>query len=110
MTNKLEKHFFDTFGIEPFIHCSNPIPDCDARKSGTCTEDCEYYSGVLYPQITDRILLELICIANKEEIVVEGETIESMKEQLLDQFLFFKKDVKKHIQKLFSSKVENRGE
>ena len=68
MTNELEKQFFDTFEVDPFIYCSKPILDCDARKCGTCTKDCEYYSGVLYPQITDSILLELIKILSKEFI------------------------------------------
>ena len=52
MTNELEKQFFDTFGIEPI-----EIPSREYDSDG---EICSYY--VEYPQITDRILLELICI------------------------------------------------
>ena len=58
----IEEEFFKTFGIEPFIYCCKPRLDCPARKVGTCTKECEYYSGMRYPEITDRILLELICI------------------------------------------------
>lgn len=59
MTNELEKQFFDTFGIEPDItscyhHC---------RKDLNCKECNE--AKVIYPQITDHILLELICIRNQ---------------------------------------------
>lgn len=60
MTNKLEKQFFDTFGIEKRLDCKR----CGARNFalGQCAEvDCEK----TYPPITDRILLELICIANQ---------------------------------------------
>ena len=55
MTNELEKKFFDTFGIEPKLDCKR----CGAANFalGQCAEvDCEK----TYPQITDRILLELI--------------------------------------------------
>ena len=49
MTNKLEKQFFYTFGIEPKV-----IPAPNYHWEDYVLE---------YPQITDRILLELICIA-----------------------------------------------
>lgn len=48
MTTDLEKQFFDTFGVEP-------KPLFSTRNGYT---DDAYY----YPQITDHILLELICI------------------------------------------------
>ena len=51
MTNELEKQFFDTFGIEP-------KPLFSTRNGYT---DDKY----IYPTITDSILLELICINNK---------------------------------------------
>ena len=52
MTNELEKQFFDTFGIEPI--------ELPSREYDSDGEICSYY--IEYPQITDRILLELICI------------------------------------------------
>lgn len=57
MTNKLEKTFFDTFGIgKRQVDCKQPVRlDCEDCKT------CEY-SVYDYPEITDRILLELICI------------------------------------------------
>ena len=62
MTNELEKQFFDTFGIEPKEYkacgsfpCSNPRAECENCK------DYKLYKTE-YPQIIDRILLELIRI------------------------------------------------
>lgn len=58
MTNELEKQFFDTFGIEPI-----EIPSREYDSDG---EICSYY--VEYPQITDRILLELICFIEQIDL------------------------------------------
>ena len=109
MTTNLEKQFFDTFGIEPIIYCSKPILDCDAKKSVTCTKDCEYYSGILYPQITDRILLELICILTRwhlderEPYEIMSINIEQLKNQILSNSLYIAKyaKAKKRVQSLF---------
>ena len=51
MTNELEKQFFDTFGIEqrPLFSTRNGYTD----------------DKYIYPTITDRRLLELICILTK---------------------------------------------
>lgn len=78
MTNKLEKQFFDTFGIEPKIII-------EPRYS----LNTEYYEQKIekYPQITDRILLNLICIATASEITVEFKRIknvEHLKEVVLN--------------------------
>ena len=61
MTNELEKQFFDTFGIEPKLVIS--LEDWERCKDLPRAEELFKY----YPQITDRILLELICIANQHE-------------------------------------------
>ena len=83
MTNELEKQFFDTFGIEPkyktcvFKYCKNKKEyDCE-----NCS-DREWH----YPTITDRILLELICIRCKELISiikVKGNNLEELKNYIL---------------------------
>lgn len=63
MTNELEKKFFDTFGIEPKIDCEG----CGAKPFAS--EQCYQTECVkVYPQITDRILLELIKILSKKFI------------------------------------------
>ena len=54
MTNDLEKQFFDTFGIEPKIMNT-------AVGQGFYIEHTRVEK---YPQITDHILLELICIVS----------------------------------------------
>lgn len=64
MTTDIERQFFETFNIKrrEYAHCcsmgcTNPNTDCD---------NCEYHEVYKsdYPEITDRILLELICILN----------------------------------------------
>ena len=57
MTNELEKQFFDTFGIEPKI-----IDTAVGR--GFCIEHSRVDK---YPQITDRILLELMELLMKQQ-------------------------------------------
>ena len=63
MSNELEEQFFHTFGIEPKNKCiDGALQPCDEQ----CNE-CGYYE-LRYPQITDRILLELIKILSKNFI------------------------------------------
>ena len=109
MTTDLEKQFFDAFGIEPFIYCSKPRLDCDARSKGFCRKDCEYYSGVLYPQITDRILLELICIVAEyycfrcDNWVEQYKSVDKLKSFILLELigLIYQKEIKQQVQALF---------
>lgn len=67
MTNELEKQFFDTFGIEPYdryIICDNE-GYCDSdMPCDCCIKGEEVYC---YPEITDRILLELMALLMKQE-------------------------------------------
>ena len=86
MTNELEKHFFSTFGIEPRYEDACTVEDkywnneelaneygtfdqymnCKCGNQENCTTECSCaYQREVYPQITDRILLELICILTK---------------------------------------------
>ena len=103
MVTKLEKQFFKTFGIEQkehkececdYLNCPNPDIECG---------ECCYYKTYKfdYPQITDHILLKLICIANSQNIGFEGDNIEDIKKDLLDNFIFFKRDVYDQIHNLF---------
>ena len=63
MTDKLTETFFGTFGVEAKYKCT---------KDGNCyfqeCSKCDWYIHT-YPQINDRILLELICILNKSRLV-----------------------------------------
>jgi hypothetical protein len=93
MTTNIERQFFDTFGIEPKEKVNQTFNGAEFKVE-TIKE---------YPQITDRILLELICIANHNGVYVnlEGPNIETIKNHLLEYFIFFRRDVKKYVQKLF---------
>lgn len=72
MTNKLEKQFFDMFGIEPKKQCyywdcpysTGNIANNTAMNERDCNS-CKNPDKEIYPQITDHILLELICILTK---------------------------------------------
>ena len=84
MTNELEKQFFDTFGIEPKTII-------EPRYS----LNTEYYEEKVekYPQITDRILLELICIHIKYlTFGILSHNVEKLKNEILTD-LRIKKDV-----------------
>ena len=58
MTTELEEQFFKTFGIEK--RCLHPK---DCAHKGICrgVVACEHYN---YPEITDRVLLQLLFIYN----------------------------------------------
>lgn len=64
MSNEIEKQFFETFEIEPVgLMKEMRKPVCyDTTKC----ERCKWYE---YQLITDRILLEMICILNKLRLV-----------------------------------------
>lgn len=93
MTTDLEKQFFDTFGIEPKKQCFNA--DCVAKDeigydNKICDDKCVYIDKE-YPQITDRILLELICFNNRHYVTLEDlicpKNIETIKESVLKKYI-----------------------
>lgn len=92
MTNKLEKQFFDTFGINKRIE----FETCHAIDSSYT------YSTAIkrYPQITDRILLELICILSRwhlderEPYEITSINIDQLKNQILSNSLYIAKHEK----------------
>ena len=69
MTYELTKTFFDTFNIEPI--------GCNDNKNCTGVLDCTQCPNVKYPQITDRILLELIFL---QPLSIEFEYPRNIKE------------------------------
>lgn len=87
MTTDLEKQFFDTFGIEPW---KTPTRDY---------EQDSYY--VEYPQITDRILLELIRLGLNYDFVIHSKTVEELKEKLLALLMYNEAEFKQQVQALF---------
>ena len=119
MTDDLTKTFFETFGIEPeyktciFKYCKN-------KKE----YDCENCGDRIwhYPQITDRILLNLICIANQHEDYPISTNIKNIQARTLRILLrtekFYKnyygsdgryKKLVKQVRRLFEE-VENNNE
>ena len=84
MTNELEKQFFDTFDIQ-YEFCS----DICLNPCKFQCNDCEFRTE-RYPQITDRILLELICIDNQENIYEcrpFANNVEELKTYILEEFI-----------------------
>ena len=107
MTTDLEKQFFDTFGIEPDVESCyrSCYHKCETKSYLNC-KDCDK-ATVIYPQITDRILLELICILSKYQKDV-GSLLEicetdknSIKEEVLDMLIFRDIALKQQVQALF---------
>lgn len=83
MTDDLTKTFFDTFGIK--------VSRC--TKDGNCyfqeCSKCDWYIHT-YPQITDRILLELIAIHSTWRFPrLCCLNIEELKEQVLSDLIIF---------------------
>ena len=115
MTNDLEKQFFDTFGIEPYdryIHCDEE-GYCKLTLPCAC---CDKGRDVQkYPAITDRILLELICIESVENPYRGwggNENAEELKESVLSTFIegytydiyWDSEQIKHQVQALFEEK------
>lgn len=79
MTNELEKQFFDTFGIEPI--------GCNDNKKCTGILDCTQCHNAKYPQITDRILLELIFLQPLSIEFKYPRNIKELKNTLLGYYI-----------------------
>lgn len=93
MTNELEKQFFDTFGIEE--------------------GELEYPDNfTYYPEITDHILLELICIlhkySNRSCLLVQpyGENIEQLKKETLTSLIIFYKNTSRYRKSIYNQVQE----
>lgn len=102
MVTELEKQFFDTFEIEPKRGVELTI---DPTTDDNVMNEHKVCYG--YPQITDRILLELICILSKYQKDV-GSLLEicetdknSIKEEVLDMLIFRDIALKQQVQALF---------
>ena len=98
MTNELEKQFFDTFGIEPKPYCCYHDCNCPINDVGKFNSKCPKQAVtkerdariIQNPQITDRILLELICIDNQENIYKcrpLANNVEELKTYILEEFI-----------------------
>lgn len=128
MSEELTKTFFDTFGIEPY--CKYLLVDLTTKRNNEKLMDKTNFIDFVktgkdylllkvikyYPRITDRILLELICILSEwrvylhSEYTIKSHNINSLKEDVLNDFLsmhnWYKikkcdKDIKHQVQELF---------
>ena len=99
MTTDIEKQFFDTFGIEPKLDCKR----CGAKNFalGQCAEvSCKK----TYPQITDRILLELIQVfagAFGSFVIYRCKNFEHLKHIILSEMIAEHTCIKHRVQALF---------
>lgn len=111
MTNEIEKEFFDAFGIKPKPNESgyglclkyDNLLKCDSEKKDLMEgcPGCEYFEvSKFYPTITDRILLELIVINNKNAPAV-GDTLEELKNQVLYWCIQYKYKIYHTVRKMF---------
>jgi len=110
MTTELEQKFFRTFEIEP----SCPQGCAQIGLSQNCDE-CAFYDC---PPITDKILLEMICLINKNTKYYNKSTYfkedyKGLKDEILEQTLYCyktnclfnkeKEQFKHQIQQLFKN-------
>lgn len=92
MTNKTEKQFFDTFGIE---ERELDYPD----------------SFTYYPEITNHTLLELICIAHTSPVITfVSRDVKSLKEEVLMVLCNWvnNRSIKQQVQALFEEDINDR--
>lgn len=99
MTTDIEKQFFETFNIEKRqVDCSQPVRlDCEDCK--TCK-----YSIYEYPEITDRILLELIRVfagAFGSFEIYRCKNFEHLKHMILAEMIAEHTSIKHRVQSLF---------
>ena len=93
MITDIEKQFFETFGIKPrsYLLCTSCWDCIDAQPC----EQCHYGKLIEdeYPKISDRILLELICILTRhylderEPYEITSINIEQLKQQILSDII-----------------------
>lgn len=92
MTNKTEKQFFDTFGIEE--------------------RELDYPDNfTYYPEIINHILLELICIAHTSPVITfVSRDVKSLKEEVLMVLCNWvnNRSIKQQVQALFEEDINDR--
>lgn len=107
MVSELEKRFFNTFGIEKIIPCYK----CNMQNTNwDCKRICLYDDEKRkeYPQITDRILLELICIISCE--LSDKLNIKTLKKRIIQDSIYCYNDnsnekFKQKVQALFKEVI-----
>lgn len=101
----LDKQFFDAFGIEPI--------GCKDNENCTGTLDCRTQCpNAEYPQITDRILLELICIINNYcqtklrcDYQLYSVNIGELRQEVLSDCMEYSEHIKQQVQLLLGGSI-----
>ena len=113
MTNELEKQFFDTFGIEPKYesHACDGWGRTVEVKYFTDKKEADKFGMVLsepkYPTITDRHLLELVCILSKYQkdrgslLEINEISLNEVKEEILEMLIYRVDGCKHQVRALF---------
>lgn len=102
MTTDIERQFFETFEIEPMTY---------ATWDSTETKWKNFNSDKQYPQITDRILLELICILSQLQGRINDyyriihSDYEGLKTQILGDCICEEEFIKQQVQALFKEEI-----
>ena len=111
MTNELEKQFFQRFGIEPKKGCTAYYKFIEEEADVICNDkcaECSYLDDV-YPQITDRILLELIFILTtlldttiyEDVFITVAKNREELKKDIFQECMLYKQHIKQQVRALF---------
>ncbi|MBR5304901.1 MAG: hypothetical protein IKU37_08775 [Candidatus Gastranaerophilales bacterium] len=110
MTTELEKRFFQTFDIKPKYQDTCTVEekywaneelaneygtfdrymDIKCGNQENCTTECSCaYQKEIYPQITDRHCLELICLYNRHDnlFISSASEIENLKIHILSSLV-----------------------
>ena len=106
--SEIEKQFFETFGIEPKWKSEQ----CDGWMRTTAVayftnlEEAKKFGLVFqkepdYPEITDRILLELIRLGLNYDFVIHSKSKDELKEKLLALLIRNDVEFKQQVQALF---------
>lgn len=106
MTKNIEEKFFKTFDIEPHLRYTVKNCACGCHDCENCERYKEKFSKV-YPELTDRRLLELICVALNTFETFEVNrlmNIDSLKEKILELLMLAQDDVYKEVQTVFKEK------
>lgn len=92
--SEIEKQFFDTFGIKPKRQCyywDCPYSTGEIEKDTPINQrdcaNCTNPDKEVYPQITDHILLELICLNDIYLWLVHLNTVDELKNILLGKYI-----------------------
>ena len=102
MTTEIEKQFFEAFGIEPKRGVELTI---DPTTDDNVMNEHNVCYG--YPQITDRILLELICILSKYQkdrgslLEICEISLGEIKEEILEMLIYRVDGLERQVQALF---------